>query len=455
MIARRRRVQRSPLLPPRLRRTVMASWGTLVGGGAGALLPFLIARWFEVGRGTDVYFLVVGAVQLVAYLLALVVEGATLPFAAKALHADPHALRPFSRTMTRYVLLAAVPLTAACLLVVAFVLVPAAGLGGNARDEAMVYLWAVALLPVLAAVSGVVSAASFALDRFAFTTGTQVLRAGGGIVAALALGEQLGLLAVALGLTLGEGLRALVLAVSLPRASPGVRPQPVDVGPQMLRLASPTLVSSMVIAVNPIVDKAVAARLDAGATTIIELGEKLFYIPMVLVVTAVTKVSATLWARQVATDPAALRPDFWRVQRLGLAATTVIVLLAVPVVLLSRPLVAGFLGIEADSAFFLVAVVLLVGLPLALAAELASVMLITLRRTGAFPVVAGVLVVGNVVLDLLGAHFLGVVGIAVSSTVVRILNLVLFLSICRYYLHRVGEGSGRRGAPLRAAGSPA
>lgn len=425
----------------------MASSGTLVGSAAGALLPFLLARWFEVGRQTDVYFLVVGAVQLVAYMLALVVESAVLPFAAKAVEQDVRSLRSFSARMSRYVLGAGLPVSLLALAAVAFGVVPAAGLVGAERDDAYTYMLVVAALPVLAALSGVFSAANFTLNRFAFTTSTQVLRAGGGVLGAVLLGEQLGLLAVALGLVLGEAARALTLAVVLPRRGDHDGGQPVDVGLQMLRLASPTLLASLVIAVNPIVDKAVAARLDAGAATLIELGEKLFYIPMVLLVAAVSKVSATVWARQVGLDGAALRADFWRVQRVGAAVTSVVVVVAVLAVLLVRDSVADFLGLAPDTPFFGVFIAYIVGLPLALAADLAGVMLITLRQTKVFPALAVLLVVVNLTADVIGARFFGVVGIAASSTIVRIVNLAVFLWVCERYLLR-----GM--APVRTAGTP-
>lgn len=423
---------------PRLRRTLMASSGTLAGSAAGALLPFLLARWFEVGRQTDVYFLVVGAVQLIAYMLALVVESAVLPFAAKSLQQDARSLRAFAARTSRYVLAAGVPVTLLSLAVVGFGVVPAAGLTGPDRADAYTYVLVVAALPVLAALSGVYSAANFTLNRFAFTTGTQVLRAGGGIVGAAALGEQMGLLAVALGLTVGEALRALTLAVVLPRRRSDGGSEPVDVGLQMLRLASPTLLASLVIAINPIVDKAVAARLDAGAATLIELGEKLFYIPMVLLVAAVSKVSATVWARQVGLDGAALREDFWRMQRVGAAVTSGVVVVAVLAVVLVRDPVVDFLGLGRDTAFFGVFIAYIVGLPLALAADLAGVMLITLRQTRVFPALAVLLVVVNLAADVIGARFFGVVGIAASSTIVRVVNLAVFLWVCERHLRRGG-----------------
>lgn len=424
----------------------MASSGTLAGSAAGALLPFLLARWFEVGRQTDVYFLVVGAVQLIAYMLALVVESAVLPFATKSLQRDARSLRVFSARMSRYVLAAGVPVTALALAVVSFVVVPAAGLAGQSRVDAYTFVLAVSALPVLAALSGVYSAANFTLDRFGFTTSTQVLRAGGGLLGAVLLGDQLGLLSVALGLTVGEALRALTLVAVLPRGA-GDGGEQVDVGLQVLRLASPTLLASLVIAVNPIVDKAVAARLDAGAATLIELGEKLFYIPMVLLVAAVSKVSATVWARQAGLDTATLRHDFWRVQRIGAAVTGVIVILALVVVHLVREPVAGFLGLEPDTAFFGVFVAYIVGLPLALAADLAGVMLITLGRTRVFPALAVMLVVLNLAADLVGARYFGVVGIAASTTLVRVVNLAVFLWVCERHLRRGLVTVGAAGAP--------
>jgi len=420
---------------PRLRRTVVASTGTLGGSAAGALLPFLIARWFEVGRSTDVYFLVVGAVQVVGYLLSLVVESAALPFATKAAELDQRSLRPFCVVLGRYVLAAAGALTVLALGIVVLVLIPAAGLTGSARDNAYQLVLAVAALPVLAALSGMVSASNFALDRFALTTGSQVLRAGGGIAMAATLGHELGLLAVAIGLTLGEAARGLLLAVALPRSRPHTA-APANIGLQMLRLASPTLMASIVIAVNPIVDKAVAARLDAGATTLLELGEKLFYIPMVLLVAAVTKVSATVWARQVDVDDDALRRDFWKVQRLGALVTTVAVAVAVSAALLSRDLVDDLLDLGGDPIFFVVFAAYIVGLPLALSADLAGTMLITLRRTTAFPALAVLLVLVNLAADIVGARLFGVVGIAASTTLVRVVNVGVFLWLCDRHLRR-------------------
>lgn len=419
----------------------MASTGTLGGSAAGALLPFLIARWFDVGRSTDVYFLVVGAVQIVSYLLSLVVEGAALPFATKAVQRDRRSLRRFCVVMGRYVLAASFAMTLLALVVVFVVLVPAAGLDGAPRADAYQLALAVAALPVLASLSGLVGAANFALDRFALTTGSQVLRAGGGIVMAATLGDQLGLLAVALGITMGEAARVLVLAVVLPRGS-AEGGAPVDVGLQMLRLASPTLLASIVIAVNPIVDKAVAARLEPGATTLIELGEKLFYIPMVLLVSAVTKVSATVWARQVDVDNAALRRDFWKVQRLGAGITSGVVVVAIAVMAASRGTVDGLLDLGGDDTLFLVFAAYIIGLPLALSADLAGAMLIILRRTALIPALAVLLVVINLVADLVGAQLFGVVGIAASSTVVRVVNVVGFVWLCDRHLRRRTTGAG-------------
>lgn len=428
---------------PRLRRTITASGGTLLGSAAGALLPFAVARWFEVGRSTDVYFLVVGAVQLVAYLLALAVEGAALPFATKALQQDARSMRRFSTNLGAYVAAAAVPVTAGALAAVVLVLLPAAGLSAEARSDALSLIVAVAALPVIASLSGIVSAANFALDRFAFTTGTQVLRAGGGLLGAALLGDELGLVAVAWGITAGEAVRALVLLLALPRSGTGSTATTPDVGMQMLRLASPTLLASIVIAVNPIVDKTVAARLDPGATTLIELGEKLFYIPMVLLVAAVTKVSSTVWARQVDVDDVALHRDFWRTQRVSAVLTLAVVVVAVPAVLLGRDLLADLLGLGRDSVFPFVFIAYIVGLPLALAADLAGAMLIILRRTRAIPALALTLVAVNAVADVVGAQLVGVIGIAGSTTLVRLVNLVLFVALCEHHLRRrVADGAG-------------
>lgn len=436
----------------RFRHTISASSGTVIGSAAGALLPFVVARLFEVGRGTDVYFLVVGAVQLVAYMLALVVESVVVPFATKALQRDGRgALRAFSKMMAGYVLIAAVPVNLLAIALVGFALIPAAGLSGSEHGDAMLFLLVVGALPVLAAISGIASAANFVLDRFAFTTGTQVLRAGGGMTMAITLGERWGLIAVALGLTLGEALRVLVLMLALPKEDKGARAVPLRVGGQVLRLASPTLFASIVIAVNPIVDKTVAARLEPGATTIMELGDKIFYIPMVLLVAGVTKVSATVWARHAGVDNLALHRDFWRVQKIGGIVTSGLVCIAIPAVILTRDVAADLLGMSRDTHLTAVFIALIIGLPFALAADLAVTMLIILRRTRVFPGVAVFLVLVNLIADIVGAHLFGVVGIAVSTTLVRVMNVVLFLWVCERCLRQASPRKSRLHDPATQA----
>jgi len=404
----------------------------------------LLTRWFGAGRDTDVYFIVFGAAQLTAFVIALVIESCAMPFGAKALHRGPRELTMFARSLLRYALVFAVPVTTVLVLLVIGLLLPLADLPAQQEHTGRLLLAAFAPLPALAATASVFSSAHYLLDRFATTALSQGLRAGGGILFAALFAQSHGIVAVAVGVCIGEAVRALVLAATLPRGQLGWREGwglPLQVGSEFLRAASPMLLATIIVAVNPMVDKTIAARLGSGSTTLIELAEKLFYIPAVLLGAAISRVSASVWARLIDRDDDALRRDYWRVQRLGGAVTIALAALAAVTVFVLRDVIAEVLSLRPGTPFAVVFALYIIGLPLALASDLGAVLLVSARRTGALPSLAIVLVVVNLIADLIGAHYLGVLGIALSSTIVRGLNAVAFLALSALLLR--GRGKGR------------
>jgi peptidoglycan biosynthesis protein MviN/MurJ (putative lipid II flippase) len=309
--------------------------------------------------------------------------------------------------------------------------------------------------PVLVAVTSVFAAAQYAMGRFAGTTASLGLRAGGGMALALLADDGQRLVAAAVGLSVGEALRLVLLVLTLPRdAVPWRRGwgRAHEAGRTFLRTSSPTMAAALIVAVNPLIAKTIATRLGPGATTLIELAEKLFYIPMVLLVAAVSRVSATVWAHRVH-DPEGLRADFWRVQRIGALVTAGVATAGAVVMLVGRPLVGSLLGLPADSPFALVFVLFIVGLPLALAGDLSGTMLITLRRTGVLPALAAVLVVVNLGTTVVGAQHLDVVGVALAGTVVRVLNAAALLYFA-WGLLRAGTGPPADVSPAATRPAP-
>lgn len=395
------------------------------------MLPFVIAREVSPTSRTDVLFLVSGVAQLAAYLLTSVVEGAALPPALRVLEDDPHQLRSFCRRMIPNVLTLALPVTVG-VLIVGSVLLQLSQVEASALSEGRAVLFTLLLLPVLVAVSSLYSAVHVAQDHYTMTTASQGLRAVGGMLGAAAVGHA-GLVAVAVGLCVGEAGRGLLLAATLPE-----RPlQPADLTldrvssrREFLRSASALLTATVIVAVNPLVDKAVASREGVGGVTLIELAEKLFYVPMVLLFSAVTVVSGVVWGR-LRGDLRAVGADFWRVQRLAAGVSTCIAAVAVALALLFGDALVDVLGLDRGVPFDTVFALYVLGLPFALAASLSGRLLVILGETKQLPVLAAGLVVLNLVADVVGAALFGVPGIALSSTLVRLVNAGAFLLLVR------------------------
>lgn len=437
----------------RLRQIASASFGTLVGGALGALLPFLLTRWFGLGRTTDAYFLVWGSVQLAAYVSQAVVEATLLPLSGRALTEGKAQLTAFAMAMRRYAFRVGIGMSAGVVLIVTLVLMPTSTFTAAQREECYWLVLAFGLFPILTAVSSVFSAAHYARGRFAQTAMTQAFRALGGMVFAALLGPRYGITIVAWGVTAGEAVRLLALYGTMPERklvrSGSVRQPLSDVtGRTFFGVASPLMLSMAIVSANPLIDKAVAARMQVGSTTVIELAEKLFYVPAVLCSRAIALVSVTVWGKSAGTDDVAVSRDYWRVQRLaGVGTTALVAVLGLLIVAFKGP-VAGVLHLSPGTPFESVFLLYLIGLPSSQLQSLAGGLVVTYRRTSFQPPLAVALVVVNVVADLIGAQLLGVAGIAASSTIVRMVNAGVFVAMTVLILREETRSPERGGTPV-------
>lgn len=413
----------------RLHDSLSAGAGILAGNALGVLLPFALTAQFATAAETDVYFLVFGGANLAASFVQML-QASVLVFTADALRSRGGDPVQVALGLGRYAMLVAVPVTLGFAALVVVVLVPAAAFDAVQERLALDVLVALLPLPLFTAASCVLTGVHFACGRFAWPAASHGLRAGGGLVAVLLVGPGGSVAAVAAGVTVGEALRCLALAIGLRRspARGGAGAVSREQGRQFLRLALPTVASNGIAAVNPVIDKAVASRLGTGATTSVELAEKLFFVPMTLLITTISTVSGVAWSRLAAErDEDGLRRDYRSVHTVSAVVTTVLTVVAVAVIVAVGDVVAETLNVPDPEVFTTLLVLYMVGLPLAMAAELGGRMLISLRRSGAFPAVAAVLVAANLVLDLVGASLFGVVGIAAASSLVRALHAVLFV----------------------------
>jgi peptidoglycan biosynthesis protein MviN/MurJ (putative lipid II flippase) len=189
------------------------------------------------------------------------------------------------------------------------------------------------------------------------------------------LGPRYGITIVAWSVTMGEAVRLVVLQFPLPerrqvRTGLVSRPLPEVTGREFFAVASPIMLSMAIVPANPLIDKAMAACLQVGSTTVIKLAEKLFYVPAVLPSRAVALVSVTVWGKSAFTDDAAVSRDYWRVQNLAVVGTMLIVGIFGLLIVVFRGTVADLLHMSWQTPFESVFLLYLIGLPFALSQSL-------------------------------------------------------------------------------------
>ena len=242
---------------------------------------------YQVGTSLGLDALLVAAVipQMAASLLASGTGAAVIPgyLEAKQREGQAAADRLFSAVLT-WALVGGIPLS---LLILAFpmviITISGPGLPPGSQEAAAGYLPILAPMLVLSALGGLMSALFQAHNRLG---GIAVAWAAGPIaslVTMVALWGPLGLTAVAIAMTVQQGVVLLVLLVLALRRGWLTRPTLSAPRGDMVafaRHAGPLTLSSAVLQFNLLTDRAVASLLGAGAVSALRYAEGVIRLPL-------------------------------------------------------------------------------------------------------------------------------------------------------------------------------
>lgn len=428
----RRLAPRRPHLSPSLRALV----GTVIGSLPGFVLPFALSWRLHAGRLTDAYFLSFAIATFVAGILTNVLEANVVPAATAHRRAGPAALAQFvRRTVTRSVGVAAVAYlpTAA----VGYWIVVTRHSWPASEQRLCVALIAIFGIYILATtLTSILDAALYSLGQFFLPTASQCIRTLLPLAfLMLTARSDFGVIFTASLLVGGELARGALLGRILMRAirtveGDGSAPPPS----RLLATSLPMALSLLVVAASPLIDKVVASPLGTGSVSIVELSEKVFFVPLMAITSSIILVAGTRWARLAQQDPARVAFDFRRSLR-PLLYVTAAAMLAVSIAVYLATALSGryFLGL--DSGRFRQLVLLFVaGLPGAVVINHGARLMTALQRTRLLPLFALSAFTVNLAGDILGAHLWGVRGIALASTAFRSLNAALYLWCCCWML---------------------
>lgn len=416
-----------------MRQFLVAGMSTLAGNALGAALPFFVVLHFGPNDRSDAFFYAASATVFLTTLVALVVESVVVPFVADRRNFGPAEVQRWTRRVGGQAAVLATLVAGVGIGALRIWILPATDFSVLQQEEVVRLLCVLVLLAPLMAFNGVYAGALYAHKRFGLAAGTQALRSLAGLAAVLCSNPNGGLWLVAIALVAGEGLRSIILTRRLPAAARAAVPHilsnreaPRD---RFWSVASPQIASMALIGLNPLVDRSVAAGLPITSVTLLELSEKLFFMPTLLLSSAIGTVCASVWADAAASSAMALRRDYWRIQKLCAVAGTAIASLSVLAVLIGGTRFASALGLASPSDFRWTLGFYAVGIPFALLTSNSVRLLVSLKKTSLLPLFAGGALVLNLVADLVATHLLGISGIAVASTLVRIVATAGYLVV--------------------------
>ena len=411
--------------------------GTILGNVPGLLLPFLVTWCVGAGRLTDAYFYAFAIAIFVSAVVSLALEATVMPAAMHHGRRGAANVAAFARALAARAVLG----TTAVYLIVGALGAGSVLIRDNwTADEQrlcieligifLVYLSAVAATAVLVGTL-------YAFGAFFVARATIAIRSLLPLPVLAIGGEpEAVLLWSAVALALGELLRVVILARALRRelralpAPDAAEVEALGPAPSVWSTALPYGLAMVLFALNPVIDRIAAGTLDPGAVTTLDLAEKVFYAPITILMSSVLLVSGARWAQLLLDRPEALHDDFWATVRRSALLSGLVAIVVVPGALSVWALVgdgARAAGIDVQE-FCVVLAILMVGFPAALVTNAGVRLLTVLGRTRVFPLMGVCALAFNVAGSFGGAALLGTAGIALSGTVWRTINLVLFLS---------------------------
>lgn len=418
--------------------------GTSLGSLPGFLLPFALSWRFHAGRLTDAYFLSFAIATFVAGILSSVLEVNIMPAAAAHKRSGGKSLTSLVRkTIRNSVGIAAVAYIPTALIGIAIV-DRQHSWSSSEKTLCIVLIFIFSLYILATAVTSILDGTLYALGQFFVPTLSQGMRTLLPLMFILLTPRNdSGVIFTASLLVGGEivrgGLLFRLLATKLAAvgAGDGLAAPPS----RLLEASLPFALSLLVANGAPLTDKIVASPLGAGSVTVIELAEKVFFVPLVAITSSVVLVAGSRWASLAQDKPEGLSQDYRRtLKRLVALSTAAAVLVGTATTLAT--LIAGqhFLGLHA-SQFRALVLIFVAGLPGALIISHGARLMTAMQRTRLLPLFALVAFSGNLGADIVGAHLLGVDGIAFASTLLRYVGAGLYLWTCSLVLTAASSDS--------------
>lgn len=410
--------------------------GTLIGSAPGFLLPFAVTTRFGAGRITDAYFFAFS----IATFVSAVYEGVLQANATPVLQSEKTGGRPYFLAGVRRILMQSTVAAGITYLVFGGILAATAVSGRTnwtptERHTCLVLMAYFTFYVVGSAATAVLASGLYALEEFFFPIASMALRS---VVPLAGLAvfrrDPSGIELFGILMCVGEGVRAVLLCTRLLFRSRSLRDGVPRATVGVWATGIPHALSMVAAVANPVIDRLIAAPLGPGSVTVLELGEKVFYAPLMALTSLFSIVAGVRWASHTLAGGRALSADFRRTLLRALALASLIAVAVIGAALAVRLAAGEEVSGAPTGELTAVIIFLLIGLPAGVVISLGARLLTATRRTRVLPLFAALALILNVLGDLVGVHLLGIRGIALASTLMRCGNALLYVLVCRRML---------------------
>ncbi len=409
----------------------------------------VIAHQFGVNDGLDAFFI---AYLLPAFAINVVAgsfNAALIPTYIKVHEHEGQAAaqRLFSSVMVWSVaLLVAVSIL---LGLAASHILPILGSGFSIEKLALTRSLFFILLPILTltGVTTIWGALLNARERFARMAITPILTPVAVVVVVYGLGDRWGVFAIAIAMVIGAVTECMLLAGGLRRAGVSLIPRWHGMNPairQVVKQYMPMVAGASLMSSTLLIDQSMAAMLGPGSVSILNYGNKVTAVILGIGSTALSAAVLPQFSRMVATDDwRGVRHTLKTYARLILLTTIPLTLL---LILFSRTLVSllferGAFTVEDTLAVVPVLSLYILQTPFYILGMLVVRLISALGGNHILMWGTAISFILNITMNFLLIRWLGVSGIALSSTVVYVISLC-FLSLMLRRLLRMVESEG-------------
>lgn len=413
------------------------SWST-IGKAVGFLVPFFIAAWFGVTSETDVFFFAYGFVIFLTGIFASSIESVIVPFIAEIRAKDEKQVGFFVGSILILSLIGLSILGGVFLLIAKPFLSIVTRFSAQQLNLLLRLLVEITPLLIFLTLTSILSGTLNAYKIFRLPAVSPAFRAVITIGIIFLFKAKIGVHAIAFGYIAGEFFRllillSLILNKNLFPINFSIRLNPKII--EFLRTATYQSICLVAGGLNSVIDKTMASWLERGSVTVLHYADRLYMIPVTFMSAGLLPVVLSYWSQDYyqKKDTEGLFRKVKDIAKLALGASLIVFLLLV----LLRQSVVHLVFARGKFPLIYLPIVqwtwvcYLFGLAPYVIGSMFVQAHLALKNTGILMKLGLFSCCLNVVLNYILMQFLGVSGIALSTSITALIIAILLFIFFR------------------------